>query len=222
MVLATWAWSQLWTSPIEIFAVITGVICVALITTENFSRKLAWWNWPIGIASSAAFTQIFWSYQLYFNSLLQVFYVVTGFYGAWAWKYGGVGKTELLVEKMKLATIISLLGTCLVGAFCLSQFLDQLGVQSSAPFWDALIVTFSLTAQFVMTRKYFQHWYFWILVDIVGIFLFWSQDLYLTSVLYFVYGSLCVRGLFTWNTAFKDKIPVTDKAPLDPPLAPRG
>lgn len=218
MLLASWSFSQLWNSPIEIFAVITGVICVGLITFENASRKLAWWNWPIGAASSAAFLFVFWDYELYFNSILQAFYVLSGVYGAWAWKRGGENRTELLVEKMHWGYTAFFASMALLGAVVLGNILfDVFGVETSQPFWDALVVTFSLTAQFVMTRKFFQHWYFWIAVDAIGIFLFWSQDLYLTSMLYFVYGSLCVRGLFTWNKAYKNKAFVEDKATLDPP-----
>jgi nicotinamide mononucleotide transporter len=216
----SWSWGQLFNSPIEIFAVITGVICVALITFEYKNRRLAWWNWPIGALSSAAFAYVFWDYGLIFNAALQLFYVGAAFYGGWAWKHGGENRTELLVTRAKPGKFVLLTAGIFIAALGLSTSFDLFGVQSSAPFWDALVVTFSLAAQFIMTRKIFEHWTYWIAVDIIGVFLFWSQGLFLTSVLYFVYGSLCVRGLFTWWKAYKSHkaVPMTTDPLMPTPI----
>jgi nicotinamide mononucleotide transporter PnuC len=197
--------SELWTNNLEMFAVLTGVLCVGLITVEDKNRALAWFNWPIGAASSAAFAYIFWDYQLYFNSILQVFYVVAAIYGGWSWKYGGEGRTELPIRRFNPPLLCGVIAGVIAGAALLAASYDVLGVEASAPYWDALVVLFSLAAQFIMTRKFYEHWILWILVDIVGVVLFWTQGLELTSVLYVVYGSLCVRGLFTWKTAFNNE-----------------
>jgi nicotinamide mononucleotide transporter len=197
--------SELWTNNLEMFAVLTGILCVGLITVEDKSRRVAWFNWPVGALTSGAYVYIFWQYQLYFNSLLQVFYVGTAFYGAWAWKRGGAARTELPIRRFNIPLLCGVIAAVAAGAALLAASYGALGVEASAPYWDALVVLMSLSAQFVMTRKFYEHWILWILVDIVGIALFWSQGLYLTSVLYFVYGSLCVRGLFTWKTAFNNE-----------------
>jgi len=207
---ATWEWSQLWTSPLEIFAVVTGLICVTLLTFENWSPKLTWWNWPVGILSAGAYVYIFWDYELYFNSALQIFYVATGFYGAWAWRRGGVDGGELTVRRITPLTVLAYTAGSIgmAGLLAVALF-DVFGVDSASPFLDALVVTLSVSAQFIMTRKYLQHWLFWIAVDIIAVYLFWSQDLYLTSALYFVFGCLSTRGLFTWMTAHRKQIEPT-------------
>jgi nicotinamide mononucleotide transporter len=214
MTLATLDWSQLWGSHLEMFAVITGVICVGLITFENFSSKLAWWNWPVGILTSAAYVYIFWNYGLYFNSLLQVFYVIIGFWGAWVWKKGGHNRTELPIRKYKpmyMAATLACIGLATTGLYV---FADKLIPSSTSPLLDALVVTLSLAAQFVLTYKYRGHWWLWISVDIVGVYLFASQGLLLTAVLYFIYGSLCVRGIFTWASAYRRDVAVVDTSDL--------
>jgi nicotinamide mononucleotide transporter len=197
--------SELWTNNLEMFAVITGVLCVGLITVEDKSRALAWFNWPIGAASSAAFAYIFWDYQLYFNSVLQIFYVLAAIYGGWSWKFGGENRTELPIRRFNPKMLAGVIAAGLLGSAALAASYGVLGVEAAAPYWDALVVLFSLSAQFIMTRKFYEHWVLWILVDIVGIVLFWTQGLELTSILYFVYGSLCVRGLFTWKTAYNNE-----------------
>lgn len=206
MLFASWDVSQLWTSPLEVFAVVTGLMCVTLLTFENWSPRLTWWNWPVGILNAAAYTYIFWNYDLYFNSVLQVFYVGAGFYGAWAWKRGGEDGAELTVNRLGWgkASLIASIATLAAAALAVALF-DVFGVESAYPFLDALIVTLSVAAQFIMTRKFWEHWAFWITVDIIAVGLFWTQELYLTSLLYLVYGFLSTRGLFTWNAAYKQE-----------------
>lgn len=197
--------SKFWGSNWEMLAVITGVICVALITFENRSKALAWWNWPIGAVSSAAFVYVFWQYELYFNSILQVFYVLVAFYGAWLWKWGEKYMPYRPVSSLALKWVVLGAAASLAWAFALSNRLyGWWGVESAAPFWDAFVVTLSLTAQLFMTFKWRQHWHFWMAVDVIGVVLFASQGLYATALLYFIYGCLVVRGEFTWAEAWDD------------------
>jgi nicotinamide mononucleotide transporter len=217
-------WHQLFTSPLEAFGLITGVLCVFLITV---SRK--WdisirgkhlvtidyvWNWPIGIMTSAAYVYIFHNYDLFLNSWLQVFYVATGFIGWGMWLWGGPNKTELPIQRANLKVMALGILTVIVSTLFMWQMM-LIHVHSAEPFWDALVVALSLTAQLIMTRKYLEHWYFWIAVDIVGVVLFASQGLMLTSLLYLIYGCICVRGLFTWHRMYRNQETV-DVNPFNP------
>lgn len=207
MILSELSWeafelSKFWGSNWEMLAVITGVICVALITFEDRSKALTWWNWPIGAVSSAAFVYVFWQYELYFNSVLQVGYVLMAFWGAYVWKWGEDRFAYRPVSSIKVEWIALLSLSSLAWAWALSATLfGWFGVTSAAPFWDALVVTLSITAQILMTFKWRQHWHFWMAVDVIGCVLFTSQGLYATALLYVIYGCLVVRGEFTWKAA---------------------
>ena len=76
---------------VEPLAVLTGIACVALTVRERIS------NWPVGILSSALFLVLFLSAGLYADSMLQVVYVVLGFYGWWHWLTGGPHGNDLPV-----------------------------------------------------------------------------------------------------------------------------
>ncbi len=197
--------SKFWGSNWEMLAVITGVLCVGLITFENRSKALAWWNWPIGAVSSAIFVYVFWQYELYFNSVLQIGYVLMAFWGAYAWKWGESRLPYRPVSSLRWYYLAGGAVLALAWAWALSATLfNWWGVESAAPFWDALVVTLSLTAQILMTFKWRQHWYFWMAVDVIGVVLFASQGLYATSLLYFIYGCLVVRGMVTWKQAERE------------------
>jgi nicotinamide mononucleotide transporter len=202
------AWSQLFTSPLELFAVLTGVACVFLITisvripVRILGRRLGTidhvLNWPVGILTSAAYVYIFWHSRLYLNSVLQVFYVGSGFLGWYWWLRGGANAQPLAIRRAPLR-VLALIAIAVVFATIVMTIVMRDHTDSAAPLWDALVVCLSLAAQLVMTRKYFEHWWFWLAVDAVGIVLFARQQLLLTSVLYLLYAALCVRGLVTWR-----------------------
>jgi nicotinamide mononucleotide transporter len=216
------AWSQLFTSPLELFAVVTGIACVFLITVSVRipvrvgGRHLVTIdhvaNWPVGILTSAAYVYIFWHSRLYLNSVLQVFYVGSGFLGWYWWLRGGAHAERLPIRRISSALLAGTLAAIVVATVVMTAVMRD-HTDSAAPLWDALVVCLSLAAQLVMTRKYFEHWWLWLSVDAVGIVLFASQDLLLTSVLYVVYAGLCVRGLVTWRRMQLAVVPV----PLDGP-----
>jgi nicotinamide mononucleotide transporter len=54
----------------------------------------------------------------------------------------------------------------------------------------------------MMTRKYFENWILWIIVDVVYIGLFYSRNLALTAVLYTVYLALAILGYIQWKRSY--------------------
>lgn len=201
------AWSQLFTSPLELFAVLTGIACVFLITVSvripvRVGRHVVTVdhvaNWPIGILTSAAYVYIFWHSRLYLNSVLQVFYVGSGFLGWYWWLRGGAQAQRLPIRRISAGLVALTMAAIAVGTAVMTVVMRD-HTDSAAPLWDALVVCLSLAAQLVMTRKFFEHWWLWLSVDAVGIVLIASQDLLLTSLLYVIYAGLCVRGLVTWR-----------------------
>jgi nicotinamide mononucleotide transporter len=198
--------SQLFTSPLEFAAFVTSVACVALITIQSpkvisfFKKKLLTfdfnWNWPVGIITSILYFFIFWKYRLWMNAILQVFYVITGFWGWYQWLFGGPKKTDREIQRVNIwQGALSILAIVGITAVCV-PFMHHF--QDAAPFWDSVIFGMSVVAQAIMTWKFREHWWIWVIEDVIATCLFWSLGLGLTSILYFIFGMLCIRGMFTW------------------------
>ena len=66
-------------------------------------------------------------------------------------------------------------------------------------FWDAVTTTFSLAAQYLLTKKWLENWYVWMAADVIYIPLYFYKHLYLTGSLYFLFLWLCVYGLSLWR-----------------------
>jgi nicotinamide mononucleotide transporter len=80
-------------------------------------------------------------------------------------------------------------------------------VNGAAPIWDALTTALSLAAQYLLSRKRIESWYFWIAADVIYIPLYISRDLALTAVLYAVFLGMCVIGLIAWRRSMKEGNP---------------
>ncbi len=72
---------------------------------------------------------------------------------------------------------------------------------STVPFADGLTVALFLTAQFMMSKKIVQNWWFWIVGDVLVIGLYIYKQLYLTSALYAFFLVMCIAGLLEWQKA---------------------
>lgn len=71
---------------------------------------------------------------------------------------------------------------------------------STTVYADTWITSISLLAQWMMSKKYLQHWLLWILVDLCSIILYLYKSLYLTSLLYFIFLLLCIKGYKNWKS----------------------
>lgn len=184
-------WTLSWT---EVAAFVTGAVCVWLVVRQHIA------NFAVGIANNALFLVLFVGAGLYADAGLQIVYVGLAVYGWWAWLHGGRQRTGVQVHH---ATGVQL-GLC-AGAVVVITAALQWGLHtwtdSTVVGWDALTTALSLVAQFMLSRKWIASWYLWIAADLVYIPLYASKGLWLTSVLYVLFLSLCIKGLVDWRRA---------------------
>jgi len=72
---------------------------------------------------------------------------------------------------------------------------------ASYPFLDALTTIMSCTAMWLMARKRIESWIFWIIVDAIGIRLYYVKDVKFISLLYVILLIMAVNGLRSWHKA---------------------
>lgn len=193
----TWAaWRQLLPMTLtEVLAFISGVLCVWLTVKENI------WNWPIGILNSAFFAWLFWNSRLFADMSLQGVYIVLGILGWYWWLRGGTGRTALRVSRAGWRTWLMLGGFTVVATWGMTVYLRH--VQDAAPFLDAFTTVLSLDAQYLLTKKLLENWYFWITADLIYIGLYNVKHLHLTSVLYVIFLLMCLVGVREWRATLK-------------------
>lgn len=175
----------------ELAGFLTGALCVWLLIRQNI------WNWPIGIANNIVYVIVFYKSGLYADSGLQFVYMAIAFYGWWNWLHGGVNRSELKVERASAAGLLGYSGMAAAITALLYWILRH--TPSTVPFADGLTTALFLTAQFMMSRKLVENWWFWIIGDVLVIGLYVYKHLYLTTGLYLVFLAMSIAGLLEWQ-----------------------
>jgi nicotinamide mononucleotide transporter len=120
-------------------------------------------------------------------------------------------KSQLKVSRLKTRTGFILafvfLFLFVIMWYILSRFTD-----SPVPQWDAFLTSLSIVATWMLARKIYEHWYLWIVVNIISMFLYFSRGLYPTVVLYAVYASMSFIGLAAWKKSIDPVLPVADNS----------
>lgn len=181
-------------STIELIAVVFGLLSVILTIRQNI------WCWPTGLVQVVLFVGIFYDAKLYSDMVLHVIYIFLQFYGWYYWLYGDRGNKILVVQKLTPNQLVwwTLAVVVLTGMW---GGLMHFCTDASFAFADAFIMMASLAAQWLMAQKKLQSWYYWIAVDIVGIFVYWQKGLSLTALLYCLFLVLALLGWISWYSA---------------------
>ena len=74
---------------------------------------------------------------------------------------------------------------------------------STVPWIDAFTTALSITATWLLARKYIEQWWAWLAVDAVCVGLFIYKGIYFYAVLYLIYTAICVAGYMKWKRLMK-------------------
>ena len=188
-------------SPAEGAAVAFAILYLLLAIRENI------WCWFCAGVSTAIYVWLFISAKLYMESLLNVFYFAMAIYGWYAWRAGRDSSHELPVTVWPLglhvAAIIVITVVVAVFGTGLSRYSD-----AAFPYVDSATTFAAVWATFLVARKVLENWWYWLLIDTVSIFIYWSRGLELTSVLFIVYVIMIPFGLMRWTRSYRDTLQV--------------
>lgn len=194
-------------SYLEFFGTVLNLACVWLVARNNI------WTWPIGNIAVILFAVLFYQIQLYSDFFEQIYFLITGFYGWWVWaqlrrkekgveQKKGASITTSSVRERLITVAIVIGGTGLLGLFManihtlLPRFFAE---PASFPYLDAFTTFLSFVATILMAHKKIECWVLWILVDIIGIGLYFAKDVVFISLLYAIFLILATKGFFNWK-----------------------
>lgn len=167
-------------------------------------------TWPIGLVGIILYMFLFYQIQLYSDLFEQVYFFIMTFYGWWLWTMPAKGKTgadqELKVSFASRNANFIWLAITVFGSIALGFFMSRIHlifpayfpVAASLPYWDAFTTVMSFVATILMAKKKIECWYYWILVDIIGIVLYFVKDVRFISLEYVLFLAIAVKGLFDW------------------------
>ena len=177
----------------EVLGFGSGALCVWLVARQHIA------NWPLGIANNVFFVLLFTQAGLYADAGLQVVFIALAAYGWWAWTHGGGPGSDALPGAPHHAHRVDVAARGGGGGDTRPDSAPRPRHRLDRPFWDALTTALSLTATYGQCRKRLESWWLWIAADVVYVPLYAYKELYLTSLLYLGFMTLCVLGLRGWR-----------------------
>jgi nicotinamide mononucleotide transporter len=189
--------AQAW-SALETLAVVTAIAYLLLAIRQNI------WCWLFAGISTAIYVYLFMTARLYMESALNVFYFAMAIYGWSVWYRGRTDDHELPVSKWTVS-IHTYAIAAIIGASLVSGYLLDTRTDAAFPYIDSLTTWAAIWATFLVARKVLENWWYWLVIDVASIFIYWSRDLQLTSVLFVVYVIMIPFGLISWTRTWKEQ-----------------
>jgi nicotinamide mononucleotide transporter len=187
------AWHD--TSWIELLAAALALAYVPLAIGQRLSC------WIAAFISAILYVWVFFSARLYMESLLNAFFAAMAIYGFWQWQHGK-GSGELHVTRWPVArhglAVLGIVAAAAVNAFFLARY-----TPAANPFIDSMLAWSSVFTTFLVARKVYENWYWWLVIDALSVCLYVTRHLYLTMLLYSVYVILCVIGMREWRRSLR-------------------
>lgn len=165
------------------------------------------WCWFFAAVSTAISIALFSRARLYMESVLNAFYLATALYGWYAWRFGDrTSKADLPVTKWPLRVHGIALAAIAGSAALIGFFLDR-HTDAAFPYADSATTIAAIWTTFLVARKVLENWWYWLVIDTVSIYLYWSRDLQLFALLFVLYVVLIPFGLQAWTRAYAAQRP---------------
>ena len=185
-------------SPSEIAAVVFAILYLLLAIRENI------WCWFCAGISTAIYIYLYYVAKLYMESLLNVFYFAMAIYGWSVWQSGTVGGHTIPVTK--LAGRVHATAGCIIASLVLaSGFLLTRYTDAAFPYIDSATTFAAIWATFLVARKVLENWWYWLVIDVISVFIYWSRGLELTSLLFVLYVFMIPFGLARWSQSWREQ-----------------
>jgi nicotinamide mononucleotide transporter len=188
---------QAWSLP-EFIAVALAIGYLVLAIRQNI------WCWLCAGISTAIYVWLFAAARLYMESLLNVFYFAMAIYGWRVWSAGyDASHLRPVVVWPRTTHAIAILAI-VVAAFT-SGYLLEKSTDAAYPYVDSATTFAAIWATFLVARKVLENWWYWLVIDVTSVFIYWSRELQLTSLLFVIYVLLIPIGLVKWTTSYREQ-----------------
>lgn len=164
--------------------------------------KASLWLWPVGIVMSLFYIVIFFQSKFYADAGVYTYYLGANLYGLIEWKRNSriteKETTEMPITHTPKSKILplTLIGIAIWAAlwFLLSRLTD-----SPVPFGDSFTTALSVVAMYLLAKKHIEHWWLWVVVNLVSTALYAWKGLYAMTGFFAFYTLVATMGYFKWR-----------------------
>lgn len=156
------------------------------------------WCWLCAFISSVCYVVVMWRAQLLMDTWLSVFYVAMAVYGYWQWRRGRAADGGLAVVSWGWQQHLYAAAAVLLATAINAWVLQHVQIARS-PWLDSFVTWSSVLTTFMVARRVMENWLYWIVVDSVAAYLYYTRGLTATAVLFLVYVGMVIYGYYAWR-----------------------
>jgi nicotinamide mononucleotide transporter len=185
---------------LELIAVCLSFIYILLAAKGNS------WCWPAAFISTALYTYIFYDVALLMDSMLNIYYMVMAIYGWFNWHKNKISDEQSIKTldichwswrfHTKILVFLALL------SLALGYFMANYTI-AAFPYTDTATTVFSVFATYLVAKKVLENWLYWVVIDVISIYLYIEKSLQPTAVLFGFYVVLSIYGYWQWYQQLK-------------------
>lgn len=176
----------------EYFAVVTGVLSVWFAKRENILV------YPVGIVSVLIYVYLCYFAGLYADMGINGFYFLMSVYGWYNWTRKDKVTQKIIPisfcsKRMNLVFILLTMVFFVIIYYLLTKYTN-----STVPWLDSFTTAIFIIGMWLMALKKTENWIYWIIGDLICIFLFAYKGLVLSGFQYLVFLVIAIAGLREW------------------------
>ncbi|MCH9675418.1 MAG: nicotinamide riboside transporter PnuC [Gammaproteobacteria bacterium] len=171
-------------------------------------------TWPIGLVAVILYMALFYQIQLYADAIEQLYYVGASIWGWLLWTRAP--RANYVVDKVTFSPptqITAWIGAIAVCSATFGYLLTDIhtllptlfSAPASLPYLDALTTVMSFAAMWLLVKRRIESWVYWIIVDVIGIGLYFYKGVIFVSLLYVLLLFLAIKGFVQWRAQEESK-----------------
>ena len=177
---------------LDLFASLFGIL------TTWYALKNSVKAYPLGLISIFTYIYILYVSGIYGDIVINLYYAIMSVYGWMLWAKKDKTQHDLVRitafnRNQWLKTILAFFLLWFAFYVWLDQYTD-----STIPYIDALTSSLGILGMYWMTQRKLDYWLFFILMDIICIFVYAHKDLYFSAAQFFVLSILAAGGYWNW------------------------
>lgn len=180
-------------SLVSLISGVTGIISVILCS----QRKISFYFF--GFIQLGTYMYLALQQRFYGELIENVFYIITMLIGIVVW-LKNYNTEEQIVESKRLSDrlfyiICSIMVfICILFGYYMKYFTDN-----TQPFMDSFSTVPAFIAQTLLMLRYREQWIFWIIIDVVSIFMWMFADNWIMVIQFIFWTMNCIYGYRKWK-----------------------
>jgi len=176
-------------SLLGLIALIFGVLGVILTIFQKI------WCWPTALISVVISALVFYDQRLFGDMALQVFYFASGIYGWWYWEKNSAKGFNVTRVPNKTWLFLFIATLLQFGVY----FLLLTKFKGDKIIFDSILTAASITATYMMTKKWIENWICWVVIDFAYVFLYGLKHMWDFAILNLAFTLMAAYGFYLWK-----------------------